>query len=127
MEPVCVADYESLAESTLEAGAFGYYAGGAGDERALAENVAAWGRLRLRPRVLVDVAETSTETTILDTPVSAPVVVAPTAFQRLAHPEGERAMASAAAAAGTVMCLSTLATATPEEVQPQPASSSGSG
>ena len=52
VEPVCVADYEHLAETMLEPGAFGYYAGGAGDERALAGNVAAWGLLRLRPRVL---------------------------------------------------------------------------
>jgi isopentenyl diphosphate isomerase/L-lactate dehydrogenase-like FMN-dependent dehydrogenase len=116
VEPVCVADYESLAESTLEAGAFGYYAGGAGDERVLAENVAAWGRLRLRPRVLVDVAEVSAATTVLGTPVSMPLLVAPTAIQRLAHADGEPGMARAAAAAGTLMCLSTLATATPEEV-----------
>jgi isopentenyl diphosphate isomerase/L-lactate dehydrogenase-like FMN-dependent dehydrogenase len=116
MEPVCVADYESLAESTLEAGAFGYYAGGAGDERALAENMAAWGRLRLRPRVLVDVTEVSAATTVLGTPVSMPLLVAPTAIQRLAHADGEPGMARAAAAAGTLMCLSTLATATPAEV-----------
>jgi isopentenyl diphosphate isomerase/L-lactate dehydrogenase-like FMN-dependent dehydrogenase len=116
VEPVCVADYEALAESTLEPGAFGYYAGGAGDERALAENVAAWGRLRLRPRVLVDVAEVSTATTVLGTPVSMPLLVAPTAIQRLAHSDGEAGMARAAAAAGTIMCLSTLATATPAEV-----------
>jgi isopentenyl diphosphate isomerase/L-lactate dehydrogenase-like FMN-dependent dehydrogenase len=116
MEPVCVADYESLAESTLEAGAFGYYAGGAGDERALAENMAAWGRLRLRPRVLVDVTAVSAATTVLGTPVSMPLLVAPTAIQRLAHADGEPGMARAAAAAGTLMCLSTLATATPAEV-----------
>lgn len=115
-EPVCVADYEALAESTLEPGAFGYYAGGAGDEHALAGNVEAWRRLRLRPRVLVDVAEVSTATTVLGTPVSMPLLVAPTAIQRLAHPDGELGMARAAAAAGTVMCLSTIATATPQEV-----------
>jgi len=115
-EPVCVADFERLAESRLEPGAFGYYAGGAEDERALAENVAAWERLRLRPRVLVDVTEVKTETTVLGTSVSMPLLVAPTALQRLAHPDGEPGMARAAAAAGTLMCLSTLATATPEEV-----------
>ena len=116
MEPVCVADYEELAEARLDPGAFGYYAGGAGDELALVENVAAWRRLRLRPRVLVDVAEVSTATTVLGTPVSMPLLVAPTAIQRLAHPDGEVGMARAAAAAGTVMCLSTIATATPAEV-----------
>ena len=113
---MCVADFERLAESLLEPGAFGYYAGGAVDERALHGNVAAWERLRLRPRVLVDVAEVTTATTVLGTPVSMPLLVAPTAIQRLAHPDGEPAMAKAAAAAGTLMCLSTLATATPEQV-----------
>lgn len=116
MEPLCVADYERLAEERLEPGAFGYYAGGAGDELALRENVEAWRRLRLRPRVLVDVADVSAATTVLGAPVSMPVLVAPTAIQRLAHPDGEPGMARAAAAAGTLMCLSTLATATPAEV-----------
>jgi isopentenyl diphosphate isomerase/L-lactate dehydrogenase-like FMN-dependent dehydrogenase len=116
VEPVCVADYERLAEELLEPGAFGYYAGGAGDELALAGNVEAWRRLRLRPRVLVDVSAVSTATTVLGTSVSMPVLVAPTAIQRLAHPDGEPGMARAASAAGTLMCLSTLATATPAEV-----------
>ncbi|HWN21583.1 MAG TPA: alpha-hydroxy acid oxidase [Gaiellaceae bacterium] len=116
MEAFCVADYERLAEERLEPGAFGYYAGGAGDELALAGNVEAWRRLRLRPRVLVDVSEVSTATTVLGTQVSMPLLVAPTAIQRLAHPDGEPGMARAAAAAGTLMCLSTIATATLEEV-----------
>jgi isopentenyl diphosphate isomerase/L-lactate dehydrogenase-like FMN-dependent dehydrogenase len=115
-ELLCVADYEALARSTLEPGAFGYYAGGAGDEQALAGNVEAWRQVRLRPRVLVDVSGVSTATTVLGTPVSMPLLVAPIAIQRLAHPDGEPGMARAAAAAGTLMCLSTLATATPEEV-----------
>ena len=116
VEAFCVADFERLAEERLDPGAFGYYAGGAADERALAGNVEAWRRLRLRPRVLVDVAEVSTATTVLGTPVSMPLLVAPTAIQRLAHPDGEPGMARAAAGAGTVLCLSTLATATLEEV-----------
>jgi isopentenyl diphosphate isomerase/L-lactate dehydrogenase-like FMN-dependent dehydrogenase len=116
VEPVCVADYERLAEERLEPGAFGYYAGGAGDELALAGNVDAWRRLRLRPRVLVDVSTVSTATSVLGTEVSMPILVAPTAIQRLAHPDGEPGMARAAAAAGTLMCLSTLATASPFEV-----------
>ena len=116
MEAFCVADFERLAEERLDPGAFGYYAGGSADERALAANVEAWRRLRLRPRVLVDVAEVSTATTVLGTPVSMPLLVAPTAIQRLAHPDGEPGMARAAAGAGTVLCLSTLATATLEEV-----------
>jgi isopentenyl diphosphate isomerase/L-lactate dehydrogenase-like FMN-dependent dehydrogenase len=115
-EPVCVADFERLAEERLEPGAFGYYAGGAGDELALAANLEAWRTLRLRPRVLVDVSSVSTATTVLGQEVSMPVLVAPTAIQRFAHPDGEPGMARAAAAVGTLMCLSTLATATPFEV-----------
>ena len=115
-EPLNVLDYERRAESVLEPGAFGYYAGGAADEEALAGNVDAWRRLRLRPRVLVDVSVVSTETTVLGTPVSMPLLVAPTAIQRLAHADGEPAMARAAAAAGTVMCLSTIATSTPADI-----------
>ena len=116
MEPVCIADYERLAEGVLEEGALGYFAGGACDERTLRENVEAWRRYRLRPRVLVDVEKTTAATTVLGTPVSMPVLVAPTAFHRMAHQDGEAATARAAAAVGTIMCLSTMATATPADV-----------
>ena len=80
------------------------------------ENRAAFERWVLRPRMLVDVSEVTTATSVLGTDVSMPLLVAPTAFQRMAHPDGELAMARGAAAAGTVMCLSTLATATIEDV-----------
>ena len=90
--------------------------GGAGDERTLRENVEAYGRWRLRPRALVDVSEASTATSVLGADVSMPLLVAPVAFQRMAHHDGEAGMARAAAAAGTIMVLSTLATATPAEV-----------
>jgi 4-hydroxymandelate oxidase len=115
-EPLNVADFERLAEARLDPGAWGYFAGGAGDEQTLRENVMAFARWQLRPRMLVDVGETSAETHVLGTPVSMPVLVAPTAFHRMAHPDGEPGTARAAAAAGTIMCLSTLATSTPAEV-----------
>ncbi len=111
-----LADYERRARDALEPDAFGYFAGGAGDERTLGDNVAAFARWRLRPRVLVDVGAVSPAATILGRAVSMPVLVAPTAFLRLAHPDGEPGVARAAAAAGTIYCLSTLATAGPEEV-----------
>ena len=66
--------------------------------------------------MLVDVGEVSTATTVLGTEVAMPLLVAPTAFQRLADPEGELAMARAAASAGTVMTLSTLSSVTPGEL-----------
>jgi isopentenyl diphosphate isomerase/L-lactate dehydrogenase-like FMN-dependent dehydrogenase len=109
-------DYERAAEERLDPGTFGYIAGGANDEWTMRENLAAFNRWVLRPRTLVDVSEVRTATRVLGTEVALPVLVGPTAFQRMAHPDGERAMARGAAAAGTVMCLSTLATGTIEEV-----------
>ena len=110
-----VGDFEEAARERLDPGAYGY-AGGAGDEHTLRENVAAFGRWELRPRVLVDVSEVTTAATVLGTELSMPLLVAPTAFQRLADPEGELATARAAAAAGTVMCLSTLSSVSPAEL-----------
>ena len=114
--PLNVWDYELLAAERLDAGAHGYYAGGAGDELTLRDNVAAFQRWQLRPRVLVDVAACTTETTVLGHELSMPVVIAPVAFQRVAHPDGEVGMARAAQAAGTAICLSTLATSTVEQI-----------
>jgi isopentenyl diphosphate isomerase/L-lactate dehydrogenase-like FMN-dependent dehydrogenase len=115
-EPVNVSDYERLATDRLPEGPLGYYAGGAGDERTLRENVAAYARHALRPRVLVDVSDVSTATTVLGTEISMPVIVAPVALQKMAHADGECGMARAAAGVGTIMTLSTIATSTPREV-----------
>ncbi|MBJ7518565.1 MAG: alpha-hydroxy-acid oxidizing protein [Solirubrobacteraceae bacterium] len=114
--PVNVADYERLAAERLEAGLLGYYAGGAADERTLCENVAAFARQRLLPRVLVDVGDVQTSTTILGDDVALPVLVAPTALHGMAHADAEPGMARAASRAGTVFCLSSLATTRPSEV-----------
>jgi isopentenyl diphosphate isomerase/L-lactate dehydrogenase-like FMN-dependent dehydrogenase len=114
--PINVADFERLAAERLEQGPLDYFAGGAGDELTLRENVAAWGHWRLRPRVLKDVREVSTAAEVLGRPVEMPVLVAPVAYQRMAHSEAEAGMAAGAAAAGTVMCLSTLANTRPAEV-----------
>ncbi len=111
-----VADFERVAAERLDAGTLGYFAGGAGDEVTLRDNVEGWRRWRLRPRVLVDVSEVRTSTELLGGPLSMPIGIAPVAFQRLADPEGEVAMARAAAEAGTVFTLSTIATARPSEV-----------
>ncbi len=92
----------------LEPGAHGYFAGGAGDERTLRRNAEAYEGWELRPRVLVDVSEVSTRATVLGTELEMPILVAPVAFQLLAHPDGEEGMARAARDAGTVMCLSSL-------------------
>jgi 4-hydroxymandelate oxidase len=111
-----VDDAERLAADVLDAGVLGYFDGGAGDETTLGENVEAWRRWRLRPRVMVDVSEVSTEVELLGRPLSMPILIAPVAYQRLAHADGEIGMAAAAADAGTAMCLSTLATERPSDV-----------
>jgi 4-hydroxymandelate oxidase len=111
-----VADFERVAAERLEAGVLGYFAGGACDEVTLRDNVAAWRRWRLRPRMLAGVGEVATTVEVLGAQLAMPVLVAPVAYQRLAHEDGEAGMARAAAAAGTAMCLSTLATARPGEV-----------
>ena len=114
--PVNIADLERLASDALDPGSHGYFAGGAGDERTLRRNVEAFREWELRPRVLVDVSEISLRCSVLGTESELPFFVAPVAFQRLAHPDGEPAMARAAASAGTVFCLSTIATSRPSEI-----------
>jgi 4-hydroxymandelate oxidase len=113
---ISLADYERAAERMLAVDAHSYLAGGAGDELTLADNLAAWRRLALRPRMLVGVGERDASVQLLGARRPHPIVVAPTAFQRLAHPDGELATARGAAATDTVMCLSTLATSSPESV-----------
>jgi isopentenyl diphosphate isomerase/L-lactate dehydrogenase-like FMN-dependent dehydrogenase len=115
-DPVNVWDYERLAAGKLDPNAHAYFAGGAGDEVTLRDNLAAFERRKLRPRVLVDVRNVSTATTVLGTEVALPILIAPLALQRMAHPDGEIATARAAAAAGTIMCLSTASTTRPAEV-----------
>src|SRR3954468_20343573 len=112
-QPVNVLEYERLAAGAGGEGALGYFAGGACDEQTLRENVTAFSRLKLRPRMLVDVSSVSTATTVLGPEVSMPLLAAPTAIQKMCHPEGEPATARAAAAVDTVMTLSTIATSTP--------------
>ena len=109
-------ELEPLARSAMEPATWDYVAGGAWDELSLAENVAAWRRRTLRPRVLVDVANVTTATALLGMPSAMPIAIAPTAGHGLVHPEGEVATARAAAGTGTVMCQSTLSSVTPGEL-----------
>ncbi len=115
-ELVNVFDFETLARETLPRQAYDYYASGAQDEVTLRDNRAAYERLSLAYRVLVDVSRRDLATTVFGQPVSMPVLVAPTAFHRLATADGELATVRAAGAAGTVMILSTLSTTSIEEV-----------
>ncbi len=116
MDPINLYDYETIAREKLTPMAYDYYASGAHDEITLAENHAAYDRLKLRYRVLRDISRRDISTTILGHQLRMPVLVAPTAFHKLAHPDGETATARAAGAAGTLMILSTLSTTSIEEV-----------
>jgi 4-hydroxymandelate oxidase len=107
---------EEQATAALDPGVADYVNRGSGEGVTRDANRAAWRRLRLRPRVLRDVGAIDTATTVLGTPVTSPVLVAPTAMQRLVHPDGERATARAAARAGTVMVVSMVATCSLAEV-----------
>lgn len=109
-------DFEPFARRAMEQGAFDYYAGGAAQEVTLRDNVEAFARRRLRPRVLVDVSSIETSITMLGTPVSMPVALAPTALHKLAHPDGELAVARAARSAGVLMHAATLSSYSLEDI-----------
>ncbi|HZE04269.1 MAG TPA: alpha-hydroxy-acid oxidizing protein, partial [Solirubrobacteraceae bacterium] len=110
-ELLSLADFQRGARELMSPEALDYIDGGAGDEITLADNTAAWGRLALRPRMLLGADGCDLSVEVLGIRRPHPVLVAPTAFQRLVHPDGEIGVARAAAATGTVMCVSTLASA----------------
>ncbi len=116
MDPVNVLEFEALARECIDRHAFDFIAGGADDEVTLGTNRTAYEHIVFRPRVLVDVSTVDTSTEILGRRIALPVLLAPTAFQTMVHPDGELATARAAAEAGTVMVVSTLASCTVEEV-----------
>ncbi len=112
-----IQDIEDTARRSLPPGVLDYFAGGAEDEISLRANRDALESLFLCPRYLVDVSHRNLRTTMLGRPVSFPVLIAPTGFQALAHPEGELAMARAAQAADIPMVLSTFSTHSLEAVR----------
>jgi 4-hydroxymandelate oxidase len=107
---------EQRARDLLPDPVYDYYATGADREQTLAANLAAWSELTLRPRVLRDVSRIDLSTTVLGEPVPHPILVAPTASQRLGHPDGELATARGAARANSLMVISTRASATIEAI-----------
>jgi 4-hydroxymandelate oxidase len=116
IEALTLADLAAMAEARLPSMAWDYYASGADDEVTLRRNVEAFRRLALHYRVLVDVSARDVAQTVLGRRVTMPVLVAPTAFHKLAHPDGEVATARGAGQAGTVMILSTLSNSRVEDV-----------
>jgi len=119
--PAGLDQLEARAREYLTEGAFGYFSDAARADAAEAHttavhNLLAWRRWYLRPRVLVDVSAVDTATRVLGTPVRAPVLLAPCAFNAFAHPEAERAVARAAERAGSLQVVSTAASVPPPEV-----------
>ena len=108
-------DFEPFARERMEPAGFDYVAGGSYDEVTLAENLAAWRRFRLRPRVLVDASVIDSLVTVLGRPSPA-YGVAPMALHRLADPDGEVATVRGAAAEGAIFTLSTVSSRSIEEV-----------
>lgn len=111
-----VADLRRIARRRLPFGVFDYIDGAAEEERTLAANVDAFSRRTFQPRVLRDVHDVDTSTTLLGRALPLPLVLAPTGFTRIAHPEGEVVVARAAGRAGLPYTLSTLSTRTIEDV-----------
>ncbi|GER24605.1 peroxisomal (S)-2-hydroxy-acid oxidase [Striga asiatica] len=111
-----VMEFEAIAREKLPKMVYDYYASGAEDQWTLQENRNAFSRILFRPRILVDVSKVDVSTTVLGHTISMPIMVAPTAMQKMAHSEGELATARAASAAGTIMTLSSWGTCSVEEV-----------
>jgi L-lactate dehydrogenase (cytochrome) len=111
-----VDDYRKFAKRRLPFGVFDYIDGGAEDERTLEHNVGAFSRIGFHPRVMRDVSQLDTSTTIFGRPASMPLILSPTGFTRIAHSQGELAVARAAERAGVPWSLSTMGTRSIEDV-----------
>jgi L-lactate dehydrogenase (cytochrome) len=110
-----VEDLRRLAKRRLPAGVFDYIDGGAEDERTLGANSSDFSKLEFRPRVMRDVSNLDTSTTIFGKAASMPVILSPTGFTRIAHSEGELAVTRAAARAEIPWSLSTMGTRSIED------------
>ena len=116
-EIVAVTDYEPYARARVEPSAWAYLTGGGADEITLRANRGAFDALRLNPRVLTDFARSAgTEVTLFGRTFDHPILLAPVAYQKLAHPEGELATVQGAAAARAGMIVSTHASVSLEEI-----------
>uniref|UniRef100_A0A8D0H636 (S)-2-hydroxy-acid oxidase n=1 Tax=Sphenodon punctatus TaxID=8508 RepID=A0A8D0H636_SPHPU len=113
---ICVADFEQHAKSILPKSVYDYYRSGADNQQTLADNVAAFSRLKLYPRMLRDVSIMDLSTSVLGEKISMPICVGATAMQRMAHVDGETATSRACREMGTGMMLSSWATSSIEEV-----------
>ncbi|PRP87946.1 peroxisomal (S)-2-hydroxy-acid oxidase [Planoprotostelium fungivorum] len=115
-EILSIQDLRSVSHSKMDQMAREYYDGGAGDGVTLKDNEAAYDRFIIRPRYLRDVSQCDPSTSLLDHPLTMPLGIAAAAMMKLAHPDGESAVARAAADFGSVVCLSTFSTTSLEDV-----------
>lgn len=113
---VSLSEFEELAQTCMPAMALNYVSGGAADELTLRANCEEWKRIRLKPRVLVDVSRVDVSTIVLGQRMEPPILLAPTAFHRLCHDEGEKATVAGANHAGASLVLSTYATESVEAI-----------
>jgi L-lactate dehydrogenase (cytochrome) len=113
---VSVDDMRRIARRRLPRGVFDYIDGGAEDERSVARNVDAFARYQFEPRVLRDVSDLDTSTTLLGRSMRMPLIIAPTGYTRIANSQGELAVARAARRAGIPYSLSTMGTRSIEEI-----------
>jgi lactate 2-monooxygenase len=114
--PVATAELEQRAIEAMEPRTAGYVCAGAGSEETMRANLEAFGRRRIVPRMLRDVSDRDLSTTVLGTPLAAPLMLAPIGVQKIVHEDGELATARAAAAIGTPMIASTASHFTLEEI-----------
>ena len=111
-----LADYARLAREHMEAQAWAHLESGADQGLTLAHNRQAFDRIRLCPEPLADLSAAHTRQSLLGQSLDWPLLLAPVAYQQLAHPEGELATARAAMAMRTGMVVSTLSSCTLEEI-----------
>jgi 4-hydroxymandelate oxidase len=116
MLPTTAEGLESAARERMSTVAYAFYTSGSFAETSVVENVTSWSRWYVRPRMGVNVQGISTATTVLDTSISMPVMLAPCGFNKLAHPDGELGVAKACADAGTIQVLSSASGVPPAEV-----------
>jgi 4-hydroxymandelate oxidase len=108
--------FEPLARKRLSQMAYDYVRSGGADEITMRENRLAFERLRLAPNVLVDVSELDTRVTLFGSELEHPILLAPIAYHRLYHAEGELATARGASAAGAAMVVSTFTTTAIDQI-----------
>ncbi len=115
-----IADYRKAARKVLPRMAWDYFRSGSDAQTLLHRNRAAWDAIELRPRVMVDVSSVDTSTTLLGLKLPFPALIAPMAYQKLAHKDGELAVARAAASCAVPYVVSTMATTGLEEIAKVP-------